>query len=126
MKTTLVTMVDMHEWDKLIKDTYGRPYCFQQQEGCKPRGIFTISVPEEADDYENDTVPEIVNHDDRGVSFKAWLERDPKQALTKDDASYTLDLWWERNFYPDIQMIANDLHGKGLLEAKQYVIDIDW
>ena len=29
-------------------------------------------------------------------------------------------------FYPNFQMIANDLHEKGLLPAGEYSIDIDW
>jgi hypothetical protein len=35
-------------------------------------------------------------------------------------------MWWERNFYPDIQIVANDLHSKDLLEAGTYIIEIDW
>jgi len=63
-----------------------------------------------------------------GVSFKAWLKRDPKQKLSsKDDQdSYSLMLWWERNFYPEIQMVVNDLYDKGLIEAGDYIINIDW
>ena len=63
-----------------------------------------------------------------GVSFKAWLERDPKQKLNADDCDCpsAITMWWERNFYPDVQMIANDLHSKGLLPAGEYVINIDW
>ena len=127
MKTTTVIMVEVQEWNKLVKDTYGRPYHFQQQDGCKPRGTFTLSVPEEADDYENDTVPEEVNYEHiRGVSFKAWLERDPTQAIGCEDSPSSIELWWERNFYPDVQMIANDLHKRSLLESGRYTIDIDW
>lgn len=126
MITTQVTMVEVFEWDKLVQETYQRPYGFQQQDGCKSRGTFTFEVPEEAEDYENDTVPEEVNGDEMGVSFKAWLERDPKKKLKGDASSSSLSLWWERNFYPDIQMIANDLHEKGLLEKGSYTIDIDW
>jgi len=62
-----------------------------------------------------------------GVSFASWLKRNPKSPLSsgRKDAS-GIDLWWSRNFYPDIQMVANDLHAKGLLEAGEYTIDIDW
>ena len=35
-------------------------------------------------------------------------------------------LFWERNFYPNVNMIANDLHSKGLLESGEYIIVIDW
>ena len=66
-----------------------------------------------------------------GVSFKAWLERDPKQKINSDDArrqacGFGLNLFWKRNFYPSIDMIANDLHSKGLLPAGEYCINIDW
>lgn len=126
MRIIQVNMVEVSDWDKLVRDTYKRPYGFQQQDGCKSRGIFTLSVPEDADDYENDAVPEVVNGDEMGVSFKAWLERDPDKKLKYNHSSSSLELWWERNFYPDVQMIANNLHEKGLLEAGSYTIDIDW
>ncbi len=126
MKIRKENMVDVFEWDKTVKETYGRPYSFQQQDGCCSRGVFRIQVPDKADDYEQDTVPEIVNHDVRGVSFSAWLKRDPKTPLAHEKSGFFLELWWERNFYPDIQMVANDLHKKGLLEKGNYTIDIDW
>jgi hypothetical protein len=126
MKTRTEKVIDVSEWNKLIEKTYGRTYSFQQQEGCKGRGIFSLSVPAEADDHERDLVPEIVNHDEMGVSFVAWLKRDAKAPLEDGSTDYCLDLWWQRNFYPDVQMIANDLHAKGLLEAGKYIINIDW
>lgn len=128
LKTRTETIIDLSDWDKLVKETYKRPYSFQQQDGCRDRGKFKFKVPTQAADYPNDTVPEIVNHNDMGVSFKAWLARDTKQKLSNhdDQEDYCLDLWWERNFYPDIQMIANDLNAKGLLPAGSYTIDIDW
>ncbi|MNY78275.1 hypothetical protein D3C86_2184560 [compost metagenome] len=63
-----------------------------------------------------------------GVSFRAWLERDPNQKIPNPH-QFSFDgteLWWERNFYPDAQMVLNDLHQKGLIAAGEYVIDIDW
>lgn len=123
-------VIDVSDWDQLVTDTYGRPYSFQQQDGCKERQRVGITVPDEyADDYNNDTVPEVVNHDEMGVSFAAWLARDPKQPLKSDDDwdnKFGLSLWWDRNFYPSVQMVANDLHAKGLIPAGNYTIDIDW
>jgi hypothetical protein len=83
-----------------------------------------------------------------GVSFKAWLERDPNASLNpsdkeligspyywgeteddkikyKEDTGH-INMFWERNFYPNLDMIINDLHSKGLIEAGEYEIDIDW
>ncbi len=122
-------VIEDSEWDSLVEKTYGRTYCFQQQEGCKQRGTWCFTVPSnECDDYPDATVPEEVNHEKMGVSFAAWLTRDPNQKLSNPDEQedYCLELWWQRNFYPEFQMVANDLHSKGLLPAGDYMIDIDW
>lgn len=134
MKISTVHSIDVQDFDKLVKETYGRPYMFQQQDGCKPRGVHKFTVPcENPEDYENETIPEKVNGYIRGVSFAAWLARDPKQPLKfKDewdetfDFSWRLDLCWERNFYPSLDMIVNDLHERGLLPAGKYQMVIDW
>lgn len=121
----LERVVAHKDWDKLVIETYGRPYAFQQQDDCKERGIFRLTVPDEAFDFANDSIPEIVNGDEMGVSFEAWKSRDPKAPVGSEDA-WSIKLFWERNFYPDVQMIANDLHSKGLLESGEYLINIDW
>lgn len=126
MKIRTEKVIELAEWDALVIKTYGRPYSFQQQDGCKQRGSFRFSVPAPANDFAVETVPEIVNHEQMGVSFAAWLHRDPKKPLPGQEYDYELGLWWERNFYPDVQMVANDLHYRGLLEAGDYTIDIDW
>ncbi len=126
-----VKMIDVSDWDYFVTETYGRIYSFQQQDGCKERGTHTITVPDVCCDYNREEIPEVVNGDVMGVKFEKWLERDPQQLLVNEDGSQnpsesSRNLWWERNFYPDVQAVANDLHAKGLLEAGSYVIDIDW
>ena len=117
-------VIDVQDWDKLVQDTYKRIYSFQQQDDCKERGRASLTVPADPDDFERDSVPEKVNHPTMGVSFKAWLERDPQKKIPNDE-NFT-GLWWERNFYPHVSMIANDLHKRGLIEAGEYSINIDW
>jgi len=126
LKTKNVRMVSVHDWDELVKRTYARGYSFQQQDGCKDRGIAHLTVPCRAYDYENQKVPEKINGEKMGVSFQAWLARDPNEWNGKASDHMFLDLFWERNFYPSVEMIANDLHAKGLLEAGEYTIEIDW
>lgn len=131
MKIRTETVVDVDEWDKLVLETYGRPYQFQQQEDCRSKGIFKFTVPDEADESElPDTIPEVVNGPEMGVKFAAWLARDPLKGLDGEPEAvtpdYAIKLWWHRNFYPTIQMVANDLHVKGLLAAGEYLINIDW
>ena len=121
------TVYELYEWDSLVNDIYGKPYSFQQQDGCKSRGTYSFTVPDDCDDdYDNDTIPETIDTSVMGVSFKAWLERDPKQPVGDCTNNSFIELWWERNFYPDIQMIANDLYSKKLLDAGDYLINIDW
>ena len=122
-------MIEEQDWDDFVVKTYRRPYDFQQQDGCKSRGIFHITVPcdyAEDFDYERSKVPEVVNGEEMGVSFAAWLARDPKKPLKGQQFDHQLRLWWERNFYPHVYMIVNDLHKKGLLKAGDYKINIDW
>lgn len=129
LKVSKVNMIEVDDWDNLVVSTYQRPYSFQQQDGCKERGTFEFTVPDKPYDFKNDIIPEVVNGNEMGVSFKAWLERDPKQQLDSEDEwarSHGINLFWERNFYPDIQMVANDLNSKGLLPDGKYVINIDW
>jgi len=119
-------VIDVGDWDDLVVNTYGKPYNFQQQDDCKPRGTFDITIPSPACDFKNDTVPEEINGSEMGVSFAAWLARDPKEWNGDPKDQTYIDMFWERNFYPDVQMVANDLHSKGLIPAGNYVIDIDW
>lgn len=128
MKISNVKMIEASDWDKLIEETYGRPYSFQQQNGCQSRGTYNLTVPsKDAEDFERETLPEVVNHNEMGISFKAWLARDPKQTLNSGrDEQWAINLWWERSFYPCIEILANDLYSKGLLEAGEYLINIDW
>lgn len=130
VKIKTQAVIDVHDWDKLVQDTYGKPYSFQQQDDCKDRGMEYIIVPDpEVEDYENDTVPEEVNGKEMGVSFKAWLARDPNEwngILGGLSKKFSIDLFWARNFYPHVSVLANDLHAKGLLPAGEYAINIDW
>jgi len=149
MKYKTIKVIELSDWDDLVANTYGKIYSFQQQDGCQPRGNINFTVPDE--DYEdemNDRIPEIINGDVMGVKFTTWLNRDPNQILnpTKEDIESCnyywgnsdkelenwckdkshINMFWERNFYPNFQTLVNDLHDKGLIEAGEYSIQIDW
>jgi len=120
MKITTVQSIDVDDWDNLVEKTYGKIYNFQQQDGCKDRGIAHIRVPcQDPYDYEKETLDR--DNDEMGVSFAAWLA-----AKTPSRSNWRAEMFWERNFYPNIDMIVNDLHAKGLLPAGDYQIVIDW
>lgn len=130
MKYTLKKVIDCSDWDALVIKTYGKPYCFQQQWGCQSRGNFNISISEEEIDEDeadmHDSIPEVINGSEMGVKFNVWLARNPEEWNGKEEDKRFIDLFWSRNFYPDIQVIANDLCRKGLIEAGDYTINIDW
>ena len=125
-------VIDVYDWDKLVADTYKRPYSFQQQDGCKDRGIHNITIPSKYADEEDaemhDDIPFRINGDVMGVKFEKWLSTTLEEINEKHPEGYAgqNDLFWERNFYPSIDVIANDLYNKGLIEAGEYSIDIDW
>jgi hypothetical protein len=122
-------VIDCFDWDDLVQKTYNKTYCFQQQDGCKERGVETIHVPvENPEDYEAIEIPFKVNGSKMGVSFETWLKTSPEDTVKEFNRDYKWenDLFWERNFYPRVDMIVNDLYSKGLIEAGKYVINIDW
>lgn len=127
LKYTTKKVIEVQDWDKLVQETYNKPYMFQQQEGCQSRGVVNITIPSESYEEEmNDSIPEVINGEEIGVKFDVWLERDPKEWNGKEENKRFINLFWQKNFYPDIQTVANDLHKKGLIEAGEYTINIDW
>lgn len=149
LKYKLIKQIKLQDWDDLVQKTYGKPYSFQQQDGCKSRGVETIETNPDWDcDYENESIPEIINGDEMAVKFEVWLARDPNAPLNPSDKELKncgyywgkteedkqefkndknhIHMFWERNFYPHPNMIANDLFKKGLLEEGEYQIEIDW
>jgi hypothetical protein len=150
LKYNTKKIIEVHDWNNLVEETYKKIYSFQQQEGCQSRGIVNITIPSESyEDEMNNKIPEVINNEsEMGVKFDIWLKRDPKEPLNpskeelkecnyylgkteedeiawKQDQSH-INMFWERNFYPNLQTIANDLHEKGLIEAGDYGINIDW
>lgn len=130
IKYETVKVIDVHDWDKLVTDTYKRPYMLQQQDGCMERQRIHITVPPE-EGWEDDkdmpeSIPEVVNGEEMGVKFSAWRNRDPKQKAPGMDRDWEVELFWQRNFYPLLSAVTQDLYEKGLLDQGEYEIDIDW
>lgn len=123
--------VSVHDFDALVTAHYGKIYSFQQQDGCKERQVVKFILPiEEPENYDVDEEKEVatlsnieINGNEMGVKFDTWKSRVGKFFLDND---FHEKLWWERNFYPNVEMILNDLHSKGILENGELRIDIDW
>ena len=125
-----VIFVSDSEWDKLVNETYGKPYELQQQQNdCYENGSrIEFEVPfsssEPYSKFENATLPYEINGEKMGVSLESWVATD--EDSFPYGYKYEKDLWYGRNFYPHYEEIANDLYNKGLLQAGNYVIDISW
>lgn len=129
LKFDLIKDVQVQDWDNFVIEVYGKPYNFQQQDGCKSRGVKYFDVPScewDGDCFENTEIPFDVNGAEMGVSFETWLNTNPEDTLKHFDSKWENELFWTRNFYPHLEMIVNDLHSKGLLEEGNYMINIDW
>jgi hypothetical protein len=127
LKTTSKTIIELNDWDNLIKETYGKPYSFQQQDGCKDKGMVTITVP--SDDWAPDLptkIPFELNGNVMGIDFQTWVNTDPKDHDKHFEYQFGTELFWQRNFYPDLISLTDDLLGKGLIEKGTYFINIDW
>ena len=123
LKYELKRIVSDSDFDALVEKTYGKKYRFQQQEGCRDRGQYRLSVPAKyAEDYENDEIEIRVNGNEMGVSFKAWLAQEENFYVDE----FRDRLFWHRNFYPSFEVLVNDLYEKGLIEAGDYILDVDW
>lgn len=114
------------DWNKFVKKVYNKPYSFQQQDGCRERGFYNLTVPSKYTNEEemNDNIPLKINGDIMGVKFEKWLNTDPKDFGFGEN--YKTKVLWERNFYPDINSVINDLYSRGFLEEGEYIMLIDW
>lgn len=129
MKIDTIRQISLQDWDNLVEQTYGKIYSFQQQDGCKSRGVETISTNSEwAEDFENTEIPFELNGDEMGVSFETWLNTSPEDTKKHFNPKFEWEnsLFWERNFYPEPNILAADLCKRGLLEPGEYQIKIDW
>ena len=131
LKSTTKMVIELQDWNNLVEETYKRPYNFQHQDGCKDRGFFEFTVPVADYELKDDNMSsdiDALGQGEEGVKFELWLSRDPSLAVpgAEDRGGWFIELWWKRNFYPDIYTLIDDLYKRGLLEAGAYVIDIDW
>lgn len=124
MKHTTKKIINCDDWDRLIMETYDKQYCVQQQDGCRPRGFLPLTIPVTwtGDELMHDEIPIKINGREKGVKFNVWLNRTEPFFEDENDES----LFWDRNFYPDLDTLADDLHKRGLLEPGEYLIEIDW
>lgn len=114
--TTLTTIWESG-FSKYVTEHYGRPYKLQQQGDMLAQGSYVqITVPDEEAWDENPTLAE-------------WQAATPPGEHPEggyDPNVSTENMRWERDYYPSLEVVANDLHAKGLLDAGEYLIRVYW
>ena len=132
MKIEKLNVISDANWSRFVSETYGRPYWFSYQRWRDQgeKGLYRFTLPlediEEFDEHGECDVEDIPKPKWFGVKFEYWLERDPKKPLVGQTKDEQLEDWWENSFYPSHEVIANDLFNKGILEAGDYAIGVDW
>lgn len=129
MNIKTIKLIEESDWNDLVTKTYGKVYKLQQQDGCMDRQLLTIEIPFDnscEEEEMNDNISDDHQDPNMGVKFQTWLDRDPKKPLEHQQYDWELNTHWQRRFYPNLQTIANDLHSKGLIEAGEYSINVDW
>lgn len=120
VKYKVVRQIDCWDWDEYIKTHYNKPYKFQQQAGCRDRGSVAITVPADPDDDFDD------DWRSKQVSLQEWIDAEFDGSFDNTIEEYRTKLEGNRNFYPPLAEVINDLYDKGLLEAGDYEIIVDW
>ena len=109
MKVTKVNLIWESEFSQLVEDTYGRPYKLQQQgDMLHQESMVRLSVPGEVFDHWQAT------------TLEEWV------AAEYPSPKFDYDFQWEREFYPQLEEVANDLHERGLLDEGEYVLHVWW
>lgn len=99
------------DFSRYVTEHYGRPYNLQQQGDMLAQ---EASV--------RFTVPSPYAEDDMPVSLADWIAATPPT----DPSDYREKMRWERDYYPNLETVANDLHTKGLLDAGDYIMYAWW
>ncbi|TDP29888.1 hypothetical protein [Nocardia ignorata] len=118
-----VTLIHESEFSKLVTETYGRPYRFQQQDGCRwgQDTVYLFDVPHPEGGWES--IEEFRGCYAEGVpTVEEWANT----PIGDYEHSWQTELHWRREFYPPFEAVIDDLHARGLIDAGSYGLHIWW
>lgn len=130
MKCRKINLVNVEDFNEVIKEVYCKHYSFQHQGARTYNGVeesYFLKVPyiRNFKDFDSGAaIEECIYNNEQilqyGVEFNEWLNKDPNFEWYSSDINNKLI--WERYYYPHIYMLINDLYIKGLIEAGEYCI----
>lgn len=112
-----VKLIHESELSKRVAEMFERPYQLQQQGDMLGQDSVVIAdVPAEPE-FDLDL-----------PSFLEWSTRDVNLEPPGESWHYPWqrELWWHREFYPDLQEVLNELHRLGELPEGKYAIHVWW
>lgn len=118
LKGETVQVIWEHDFNKVVQSVYGKPYVFQQQGDMLlgQNGYYPFTV-HSAEKYQQWDATEI------DAELTRWLSAEPPQ----NARAFTIQLWWERENYPDIDVILYDLaYRRGLMASGRYALHVWW
>jgi hypothetical protein len=120
MRIKSVKLIDETEFSQLVREAYGRPYRLQQQDHCMGQNeIELITIPDEGIDI------------DDPQRFEEWRDAEAPESRGVDQFGdmrwdWEVELHWEREFYPPLQELVNDMYERSLLPQGDYAIRAYW
>lgn len=109
LKSETVKLIWESDFSKLVSETYGRPYQFQQQGDMMGQDtIYKFSIP----DATWHPTPE-----DAAKDIQEWIN-DPREFKYEFEA--------ERECYPPIESVIVDLHERGIIDPGDYALHVWW
>ena len=111
------TVLHESEFSDLVRQTFERPYSLQQQGDMHSQESFVrFDVPADREEEEHW----------QAVSMEEWLAATPPDPEDRSMEAFTDRLRWDREFYPQLDSVANELHARGQLDAGTYVLHVWW
>lgn len=119
-------VIENYKWSEFISSVYNLPYNYQQQNECQNTN-FEFNIPNdlEEEDLGSDSIPYEVNGKDECVKFDVWVNSKLEDISKNFEYESDAVIFYNRNFYPSIFQILNDLYNRGLIEEGDYLIRID-
>lgn len=128
LKLETIKVIDVDKWNDFIVETYGKPYNFQQQDGCKERQYTNVDVKYYVGEWDiNEELEELEEYggDIPFVRLDEWLAKEVEKP-SEGNEKWRIETRWERDFYPHIGELIIDLYNKNLIKLETFYINIDW
>ncbi|MFD3594317.1 hypothetical protein ACFWU5_16460 [Nocardia sp. NPDC058640] len=119
----VVTLIRETVFSKLVAETYGRPYRFQQQDDCQhgQNTVHLFDVPHPEGGWES--VEEFrACFADGTPTVQEWANT----PIGEYEHPWQAELHWEREFYPPFEAVIDDLYARGLIAVGSYGLHIWW